>query len=306
MKVKIRLVHLSDIHFGCENVDAVEAAIGAVQAFAPDLTIVSGDITANGRAEEFAAARAWLDRLPKPQISTPGNHDVPYWDLPARLVAPFKLYRAFVGRPDKSATYLPGLTVRCLNTARGVQLRTDWSKGAINLAAVRTAAEEIRVATKALKVMVCHHPLIEPGDASVTGGVRYGAEAAGILAEAGVDLILTGHVHDPFALSVSGAEAGGQEGGKTRNPERAYAVGAGTLSLRTRATPAGFSLIDVDADTIKVSSLIWTGSDFHPATVWTLPRRAQLPPVKLFNSFEAPAPASTRGRPSFKLRVHPR
>jgi len=107
VKVKIRLVHLSDIHFGCENVDAVEAAIGAVQAFAPDLTIVSGDITANGRAEEFAAARAWLDRLPKPQISTPGNHDVPYWDLPARLVAPFKLYRAFVGRPDKSATYLP-------------------------------------------------------------------------------------------------------------------------------------------------------------------------------------------------------
>lgn len=304
--MKIRLVHLSDIHFGCENVDAVEAAIGAVQAFAPDLTIISGDLTANGRAEEFAAARAWLDRLPQPQISTPGNHDVPYWSLTLRLAAPFKLYRAFVGRPEKSAAYLPGITVRCLNTARGVQLRADWSKGAIDLAAVRAAAAEMRIATRALKVMVCHHPLIEPVDATVTGGVHHGAEAARILAEAGVDLILTGHVHDPFALSVSGAEAGGHEGGKASSHERAYAVGAGTLSLRTRATLAGFSLIDIDADTIKVSSLTWTGSDFHPAAVWTLPRRAPLPPVKLFNSSEAPDPASTRRRPSFELGVRRR
>jgi 3',5'-cyclic AMP phosphodiesterase CpdA len=290
VSVKIRLVHLSDIHFGCENVGAVEAAIGAVEAFAPDLTIVSGDITANGRLEEFAAARAWLDRLPQPQIATPGNHDVPYWSLPLRLASPFKRYGAFVGRPDKTAAYLPGLTVRCLNTARGVQLRTDWSKGAIDLAAVRTAAAEMRLATRALKVLVCHHPLIEPDDAAVTGGVHHGAEAARILAEAGVDLILTGHVHDPFALPVSGGQG------------RAYAVGAGTLSLRTRETPAGFSVIEADADTIRVSSLTWTGTEFHPAAVWTLARRAPPSPVRHFNNtFEMPDPVLMRRKPLFEL-----
>ena len=38
----IRLVHLSDPHFGCENKGAVEAAIDAAQAVAPVTSKVSG------------------------------------------------------------------------------------------------------------------------------------------------------------------------------------------------------------------------------------------------------------------------
>ncbi len=113
-----------------------------------------------------------------------------------------------VGRPNNAAAYLPGLTVRTINTARGVQPRLDWSKGAIKLAAVKKAADEMRVATKALKILVCHHPLIETKDAVVAGGVYRGAIAAGILAEAGVDLILTGHVHNPFAVAIVRCGAG--------------------------------------------------------------------------------------------------
>jgi 3',5'-cyclic AMP phosphodiesterase CpdA len=41
--------------------------------------VVSGDITQKGLRGEFAAAAAWLERLPKPQITCPGNHDVPYY-----------------------------------------------------------------------------------------------------------------------------------------------------------------------------------------------------------------------------------
>ncbi len=54
----IRLVHLSDIHFGVEDAAACEAAIGAVADFAPDLVVVTGDLTRNGLPREFAAARA--------------------------------------------------------------------------------------------------------------------------------------------------------------------------------------------------------------------------------------------------------
>ncbi len=153
--MNIRLVHISDVHFGCENAAAVDAAVGAVRALALITTVAGNDLhrkRAAGRVRE--PARAWLARLPQPQIATPGNHDVPRWSLPGRLASPFRLYRNYVG-PDKTAAYLPGLTVRALNTARGVQLRTDWSKGAISLSAVKAAAEDMRVATKALKVLVC-------------------------------------------------------------------------------------------------------------------------------------------------------
>ncbi len=279
----ITLVHLSDVHFGCENVGAAEAAIAAAHGLAPDLTIVSGDLTANGRRRQFEKACVWLDRLPRPQIATPGNHDVPYWSLLGRLIAPFKLYREYVGRPDRAAAYLPGLTVRCLNTARGAQLRTDWSKGAIDLAAVKSVAAEMRLATKALKVVVCHHPLIEPTTDTVTGDVSNGAAAAQSLAEAGVDLILSGHAHDPFAIALGGA------GRRPQGPP--YAIGAGTLSLRTRETRPGFSVIETDADTIKVSALAWTGEKFEPEAVWTLPRRPTPAPTRLLKVIDATNPA---------------
>lgn len=282
--MNIRLVHISDVHFGCENAAAVDAAVGAVRALAPDLTIVSGDLTASGRRDEFEAARAWLARLPQPQIATPGNHDVPRWSLPGRLASPFRLYRNYVG-PDKTAAYLPGLTVRALNMARGVQLRTDWSKGAISLSAVKAAAEDMRVATKALKVLVCHHPLIEPTAAAVTGGVHRGAAAARILAEAGVDLILSGHSHDPFVIPAP-VGRGGPEG-------VTYAVGAGTLSLRTRQTRPGFSVIEANAGAIRVRSLVWTGAAFEAGAVWTLPRRAPLRPVRRHPMVAAPRPVLT-------------
>ncbi len=126
----------------------------------------------------------------------------------------------------------------------------------------------MRVATKALKILVCHHPLIEMKDAAVTGGVHRGADAVRILAQAGVDLILTGHTHNPFAMPVFDSQRG------------LYAVGAGhAVALRTRGTRAGFSTIEVDADTIKVSSLAWTGTEFETATLWELPRRALSSPA---------------------------
>jgi 3',5'-cyclic AMP phosphodiesterase CpdA len=256
----IRLAHLSDPHFGCENGDAVEAVVAAVTTFVPDLTIISGDLTSGGRTHEFEAARAWLARLPQPLIITPGNHDVPYWNLPLRLFAPFVRYSRYLEQALETAVDLPGLAVRSLNTARGAQPRLDWSKGAINLAAVRQAAAELGAAPRALKVLVCHHPLVEMRNAVVSGGVHRGSAAAGILAGAGVDLVLTGHVHNPFAF-------------KIRFPEEpCYAIGAGTLSLRTRGTPAGFSIIVADAETVRMTALGWTGANFEPVMRWSAPR----------------------------------
>ena len=94
----------------------------------------------------------------------------------------------------------------------------------------------------------------------MTGGVRRGVRAAAVLAEAGVDLILTGHVHNPFVLPLPDA------------PPGRYAIGAGTLSLRTRGTPAGFSTIVADEAGIQVVALGWTGDRFEQTQAWSLPR----------------------------------
>lgn len=54
----IRIAHLSDIHFGGENVAATTAAADFVNGGAFDLVVVSGDLTQFGEIGEFQAAAA--------------------------------------------------------------------------------------------------------------------------------------------------------------------------------------------------------------------------------------------------------
>ena len=259
-----RIVQLSDIHFGGENVEAVEAALAFVEADRPDLTLITGDITLNGLPREFEAAKQWLDRMPKPWLSTPGNHDTPYWNLPLRALTPFTRYRRYIGPAEGEAFASYSLAVQCINTARGGQPRLDWSKGAINLDQCRLASHTLSAGTPgARRLVACHHPLIEAIGAPVTGGVHRGDVAAAILAEGGVDAILTGHVHNPFAVPLACGDS------------LTYAIGAGTLSLRVRGTPPSFNRLCATADTLTVEAMGWTGSKFEPYRTWALPRRTR-------------------------------
>ncbi|MEL6219609.1 MAG: metallophosphoesterase [Pseudomonadota bacterium] len=53
----------------------IVAAVDQVNAWAPDATLVTGDLTDIGTAEEYALLRTELDRLAAPYFVVPGNHD---------------------------------------------------------------------------------------------------------------------------------------------------------------------------------------------------------------------------------------
>jgi len=259
--MSLRLVHLSDTHFGFEDRGAIEAASAMTLDLAPDLTLVTGDLTLAGRPAEFLAARAWLDRLPRPVLATPGNHDTPYWNLVLRSLTPFDRWRRFIGADERVAFESPGLAAYALNTARGAQLRPNWALGAISPRAVDDIASRLAGTAGALRVFACHHPLIDVEGAPVSGGVHGGDAATRVLCEAGVDLILTGHLHNPFARPLPYGDG------------CSYIAGAGTLSRRTRGVPASFSVIEAAADAVTVTAHAWTGSHFEPFRTWGLPRR---------------------------------
>jgi 3',5'-cyclic AMP phosphodiesterase CpdA len=259
-----RLLHITDIHFGAEDVAAVEGAAAYALADPPDLIVVTGDITLDGRPSEFEAAARWLARLPRPVVATPGNHDTPYLNIPLRALTPFRRYRRWIGPTEGVGHAVGGVTVRALNTARGAQPRPDWSKGAINLElADRLAAELAQRPAGDLRVIACHHPLVDTVGAPVSGGVHRGHLAAERLAARGVDVILSGHVHNPFADPLPFGD------------ERTYAVGAGTLSTRLRGVPPSFNCITVEAECVHVVALAWSGSHFEPYRTWQLPRRVR-------------------------------
>jgi Icc protein len=75
------VAHVSDTHFGNDVQDPAGRCAAVMDHLLaldprPDVLVVSGDVADHGLAEEYAAARAWLDRWPGPLAVCPGNHDV--------------------------------------------------------------------------------------------------------------------------------------------------------------------------------------------------------------------------------------
>jgi 3',5'-cyclic AMP phosphodiesterase CpdA len=261
-----RIAHLSDIHFGGENREAVAGARAWLAANAPDLTVISGDLTRFGQPEEFAAAADWVASLEGPRFLTPGNHDTPWAGVWQRITAPFALYRTHFGEPCGGSWANEAMTLAAVNTARGVQIRLNWSKGEISRKQTDRANRTLGSRPAgSLGVMVCHHPLAEMVGGPMTARVRGGEAAAKRLCDSGTDLILTGHIHSPFAMALPYGD------------RHTYAVGASTLSVRERGSPAGFNVVTFDVDTINVQALAWTGSSFEPWRDWSFPRRRNAP-----------------------------
>ena len=113
------LLQISDTHFGTEQADVVEALVRLVKDEAPDLIILSGDITQRARRSQFAAARAFVDRLaPTPLIAIPGNHDIPLFNMPMRLLAPYAGYSRAFGDDLEPEFERAQLLVLGVNTTR--------------------------------------------------------------------------------------------------------------------------------------------------------------------------------------------
>jgi 3',5'-cyclic AMP phosphodiesterase CpdA len=258
--LSFRIAQLSDIHFGGENRAAVEATVEYVHAAGVGLVVLCGDLTVQGRVSEYAAARAWADALPDPMLITPGNHDAPYGV--ERLFAPFKRFEEHFGRAEGACWDGEGFMALAINTARGMQPRANWSKGQISEAQIGYVSERLgRRDIGDLTVLACHHPLTEMIGGPMTARVWNGTRAARTFTEAHVDLVLTGHIHAPFAMPYGFGD------GKT------YAVGSGTLSVRERGTPPSFNIIESTEETHAVSAIAWTGSKFEVWRTWALPRR---------------------------------
>jgi len=258
----IRLVHISDLHFGGENAHALEVVRDHINSGGYELAVISGDVTRFGKRFEFADAARWLSELRTPQLVTPGNHDAPYFAAHHRLFSPFRRFEQTLGPAAEQDHLARGVAVRGVNTARGAQPRLDWSNGQIARTQVARALEWFDQAPSgAARIVACHHPLVEVAGGPMSARVWGGEWAARAFAEAKVDLVLSGHLHAPFALPYPYGDG------------RTYAVGAGTLSVRERGVAAGFNVIEIERAAIRIAALHWTGARFEPYAAWSLDRR---------------------------------
>ena len=65
------LLHLSDLHFGTENVACMQAIQQLCESMRPEAVVVSGDLTQRARYAQFYACKHFLDSLNLPYLVVP-------------------------------------------------------------------------------------------------------------------------------------------------------------------------------------------------------------------------------------------
>jgi 3',5'-cyclic AMP phosphodiesterase CpdA len=235
----LTLFHISDLHFGLEDEAAMAFVERAIRTERPAAVCVTGDLTMRARHREFAAACKWIGGLEAPVTVEPGNHDMPYFNLIERFVAPYRRFRSIEALLEKEL-HLGDLHVVPLQTVTRAQPRFPWVDGWVRDEALATCLATIDSLGPDARILVtAHHPLPETGPSGKVLTIN-GNRAMEALAARGVLAVLTGHVHDPFDLTAETAA------GSLRM------IGAGTLSRRVRSTPASFNELTIAGREIRV------------------------------------------------------
>ncbi len=237
----MRIAHLSDPHFGTELPEVVAALESDLSDVRPALVVVSGDITQRARAAQFDAAANFLSRLPPvPKLLVPGNHDLPLFNLPLRLLLPEHGYRRVFGATEQERHAGP-VSVLGFDTT----LRLRHTRGDLQPDHLRS-----RMAAQApdagLRVVVVHQPLHTALDQDRDECLLGAPAIAEALADASADLVLSGPVHMPLLADTRAIFPG---------LRRHFVLsGAGTaVSRRTRAgAPNSFNLLELDAQQMRI------------------------------------------------------
>lgn len=193
-----RVAHLSDIHFGALDAPVAAALVPYLNGLSPDVLVMSGDFTMRARPWQYRQAMNWLGHFDVRQLHVPGNHDVPLIAVWERAIGPFWRYKRWVSA-DLSPTYEDDeLLIFGVNSTRAfVPLWNGfWKDGSISprgVAHVRQYA-----ASPKHKVLVTHHPFVQPPGKRADGVILGGAAVLPELADAGVGVALAGHLHASY------------------------------------------------------------------------------------------------------------
>jgi 3',5'-cyclic AMP phosphodiesterase CpdA len=209
--------------------------------------VVSGDLTQRAKPSEFIEAQAFLNALPAPYLAVPGNHDIPLYNPYSRFVRPLDGYRRYISETVEPSHSDSELTIACVNTARSF----TFKGGRINKDQVlRVTRQFAEAPDSAVKVLVAHHPLDLPESLRqpLAGRARTALTALGA---AGLDVIVSGHLHVPYMPDmVDRLRVGGHT---------ALLIQAGTaVSTRSRGNVNSFNSIATEPDQIAVSQHCWS------------------------------------------------
>ncbi len=229
-----RIAHISDLHCGSPHFvpNLLDRAIVEVNDLKPDVVVCSGDLTTFGYRPEYAEAAEYLAKLECERlVVVPGNHD-------SRNVGYIHFEEFFGSR--NSVVRVNNVIVVAVDSSE-----PDLDHGQIGRGRYSWIAEQFAEPAD-FRVFVLHHHLLPvPGTGRERNIVHDAGDTLEVLQSSGVNLVLSGHKHVPYAWKL----------------ENIFVVNAGTVStlrLRGRGRPC-YNLIEVSDRHVDV----WRKYPFH-------------------------------------------
>jgi len=185
---RLTICQISDIHCGSVHFipDLLERSILEINDLEPTAVVVSGDLTDAGYRQQFEEAAEYIRRFRCANLMViPGNHD-------SRNVGYVHFERLF------------GERYSILEFEEAIMVGIDSSEPDLNDGRVGREHydfihESFAKAGNKLKIFVVHHHLIPiPGTGRERNIVFDAGDVLELLADTGVDLVLSGHKHVPY------------------------------------------------------------------------------------------------------------
>ncbi len=232
----MKILHLSDLHFGTELPPLIPALISSAKTLQPDLTIISGDLTQRARASQFRQTVKFLTQLPAPILSVPGNHDISLYNPFERLLFPFWKYQHWIGKRTANEWKNDEIAILGLNSVTPFK----GMGGFITDKQLNNVATFFENQPHKIKMVVMHHNLIQSERHRI---INDADKILSVFGAAGVNLVLGGHIHLPKIELLH----------KPYLNHALYIITAGTAISHRTSAPNSFNVIDLSQNTFTLS-----------------------------------------------------
>ena len=262
------MLHISDLHLGHATApQPLERLRELIPDLDPEILVVTGDLTHRGRPAELERARELLQSLGLPLLAIPGNHDIPYV-LPTRFTRTREAWERVFGTAQPVYTS-ERFAIVGMNSVR------PWRHqgGALESAQLDGLARKLEAAPGgALRTVALHHHLAAPPwRAAHKRPVRKRDLVLQRFASAGVELVLSGHVHQSAVAERREFEVVEDE--QRKSIVLATAAGFGRPRPERRGEALGFNFYEFDRERISAVTWSWSGGRFTEVGRRTFQRR---------------------------------